>query len=372
MRIGVPKEIKDNEYRVGLIPSTVEELTRRGHRVLVETRAGEGAGVGDADFIEAGAEIVPDAKDVFAGAELIVKVKEPLAPERAMLRADQVLFTYLHLAADRAQTEDLLASGVTAIAYETVTDASGQLPLLRPMSEVAGRMATQVGAQFLERSNGGRGILLGGVPGVPPAQVLVIGAGAVGSNATFIAAGMGADVIVTASALDSLRGIAERFGARVRTVASSRQVIESFCRSADLVIGAALVPGAAAPKLISAATVKAMRPGSVIVDVSIDQGGNAETSRPTTHSHPTFVVDGVVHYCVTNMPGAVPRTSTFALNNATRPFVLALADKGHRRALGEDAHLRNGLNAAMGKLTCRAVAEALRLPYTPVDAVLGG
>jgi alanine dehydrogenase len=372
MRVGVPKEIKDNEYRVGLIPSTVEELTRRGHQVLVETRAGEGAGVVDGEYVEAGGEIVANGRDVFARAEMIVKVKEPLAPERAMLRADQVLFTYLHLAADPEQTKDLLASGVTAIAYETVTDAGGQLPLLRPMSEVAGRMATQVGAQFLERSNGGRGILLGGVPGVPPAQVLVIGAGMVGSNAAFIAAGMGADVIVTASALDSLRAISDRFGSRVRTVASSRQVIEALCRSADLVIGAALVPGAAAPKLISAATVRQMKAGSVIVDVSIDQGGNAETSHPTTHSHPTFVVDGVVHYCVANMPGAVPRTSTFALNNATRPFVLTLADKGHRRALAEDAHLRNGLNVTEGKLTNRAVAEALRLPCTPVDAVLGG
>ena len=371
MRVGVPKEIKDNEYRVGLVPSTVEELVRRGHQVLVETRAGEGAGIADADYVAAGAEIVANAQDVFARAELIVKVKEPLASERMLLRADQVLFTYLHLAADLAQTKDLLASGVTAIAYETVTEAGGQLPLLRPMSEVAGRMAAQVGAQFLERPNGGRGILLGGVPGVPPAQVLVIGAGTVGSNATFIAVGMGADVTMAAPSPNQLRVVAERFGARVRTVASSRQALEALCRSADLIIGAALVPGAAAPKLISAATVKQMKPGSVIVDVAIDQGGNAETSRPTTHSQPTFVVDGVVHYCVANMPGAVPHTSTFALNNATRPFVLTLADKGYRRALAEDAHLRNGLNATQGKLTCGAVAEALRLPYTPVQQVLG-
>ena len=371
MRVGVPKEIKDNEYRVGLIPSTVEELSRRGHQVLVETRAGEGAGIADAEYAEAGAEIALDAAAVFAGAEMIVKVKEPLAPERARLRADQVLFTYLHLAADPAQTRDLLAAGVTAIGYETVTEAGGQLPLLRPMSEVAGRMATQVGAQFLERQNGGRGILLGGVPGVPPAQVLIIGSGSVGSNATFIAVGMGADVTVTASALDSLRTVAERFGSRVRTVASSRQEIETRCRSADLVIGAALVPGAAAPKLISSATVERMKPGSVIVDVAIDQGGNAETSRPTTHTQPTFVVDGVIHYCVTNMPGAVPRTSTFALNNATRPFVLTLADKGYRGALAEDAHLRNGVNVSQGKLTNKAVAEALRLPFAPVGAVLG-
>ena len=372
MRIGVPKEIKDNEYRAGLIPSTVEELSRRGHRVMVETRAGEGAGIADADYVEAGAEIAPNAPDVFARADLIVKVKEPLAGERSMLRADQVLFTYLHLAADLAQTKDLLASGVTVIAYETVTDAHGQLPLLRPMSEVAGRMAAQVGAQFLERPHGGRGILLGGVPGVAPAQVLVIGAGVVGTNAAQIAAGMGADVTVTAPRPESLRIIAERFGSGVRTVTSTRQAIEALCRGADLVVATALVPGAAAPKLISAATVKAMKPGSVIVDVSIDQGGNAETSRPTSHSQPTFVVDGVVHYCVTNMPGAVPRTSTFALNNATRPFVLALADKGYRRALAEDVHLRNGLNATQGKLTCGAVAEALRLPYTPVEQAIGG
>jgi len=370
MRVGVPKEIKDNEFRAGLIPSTAEELVRHGHQVLIETRAGEGAGISDADYVEAGAEIAANARDVFARAELIVKVKEPQANERAMLRADQVLFTYLHLAADPAQTEDLLASGVTAIAYETVTDTRRQLPLLRPMSEVAGRMAAQVGAQFLERPHGGRGILLGGVPGVAPAQVLVIGAGTVGSNAAFIAAGMGADVTVTAPGPDSLRGIDERFGARVRTVAATRRVIEALCRRADLVIATALVPGAAAPKLISAATVKAMKAGSVIVDVSIDQGGNAETSRPTTHSHPTFVVDDVVHYCVANMPGAVPRTSTFALNNATRPFVLALANKGWRRALAEDDHLLGGLNVSQGKLTCRPVAEALRLPYTPAEQVL--
>ncbi len=370
MRIGVPKEIKDNEYRVGIVPATVAELSRRGHRVLVETHAGEGAGIADADYATAGAEIAANAGDVFAGADLIVKVKEPLAVERVMLRGDQILFTYLHLAPDRAQTEELLASGVSAIAYETVTDAHGRLPLLQPMSEVAGRMAAQVGAQFLEREHGGRGILLGGVPGVAPAQVLVIGAGTVGTNAALIATGMGADVTVVAPIPDSLRIIAERFGSAVRTVASTRETIEAYCRRADLVIAAALVPGAAAPKLISAATVKAMRAGSVIVDVSIDQGGNAETSRPTTHSHPTFVVDGVVHYCVTNMPGAVPRTSTFALNDATRPFVLALADKG-LRALAEDAHLRNGLNVSKGRVTCRAVADALQLPFTRAEQVLG-
>ncbi|HUI95760.1 MAG TPA: alanine dehydrogenase [Xanthobacteraceae bacterium] len=370
MRIGVPKEIKDNEFRVGLVPASVAELIRRGHQVAVQTRAGEGAGIADADYVEAGAEVAASAGEVFARADMIVKVKEPLAVERSMLRAGQIIFTYLHLAADRAQTEELIAAGANAIAYETVTDAQGQLPLLRPMSEVAGRMAAQVGAQFLERPHGGRGILLGGVPGVAPAQVVVIGAGVVGTNAALIAAGMGADVTVTAPSPDALRRVAERFGARVPTVTSTREAIEGLCRNADLVIAAALVPGAAAPKLISAATVKAMRAGSVIVDVSIDQGGSAETSRPTTHSQPTFVVEGVVHYCVTNMPGAVPRTSTFALNNATRPFVLALADKGWRRALIEDAHLRNGLNVSQGRLTCRAVAEALQLPFTPADQVV--
>ena len=371
MRVGVPKEIKDNEFRVGLVPATVAELSRRGHHVMVETHAGEGAGISDADYAAAGAEIVASAADAFARAELIVKVKEPLAVERAMLRAGQILFTYLHLAADRAQTEELLASGVSAIAYETVTDAQGRLPLLRPMSEVAGRMAAQVGAQFLERPHGGRGILLGGVPGVAAAQVLVIGAGTVGTNAAQVAIGMGADVTVVAPAPDQLRIIAERFGPAVRTLASTRETIEAYCRRADLVIAAALVPGAAAPKLISAATVGAMKPGAVIVDVSIDQGGSAETSRPTTHAQPTYVVDGVVHYCVTNMPGAVPRTSTFALNNATRPFVLALADKGLRRALAEDGHLRSGLNVGAGKLASRPVADALGLGYTPAEEIIG-
>jgi alanine dehydrogenase len=364
MRVGVPKEIKDNEYRVGLVPSTVAELAARGHEVMVETQAGVGAGVTDDDYRGAGAAIVPSADAVFERAELIVKVKEPLAAERRKLRRGQLLFTYLHLAPDPEQAKELMDRGVAAIAYETVTDAHGGLPLLAPMSEVAGRMAAQVGAQYLERPNGGRGILLGGVPGVAPADVLVIGAGSVGSNAALIAAGMGADVTVTATRPQSLRRIAMQFGARVRTVASTRDVIAALCRRADLVVGAALVPGADAPKLIAAATVKAMKPGSVIVDVAIDQGGNAETSRPTTHSEPTFTVDGVVHYCVANMPGAVPRTSTFALNNATRPFVLALADKG-LRALAEDEHLRNGLNLQDGRITHRAVAEALKLPYTP-------
>jgi alanine dehydrogenase len=370
MRVGVPKEIKDNEYRVGLVPETVAELAARGHEVLVETHAGKGADLADADYREAGAEIVSGANEIFARAELIIKVKEPLAPERSLLRRGQVLFTYLHLAPDPEQAKELLASGVTAIAYETVTDVQGRLPLLAPMSEVAGRMASQVGAQYLERPHGGRGILLGGVPGVPPAEVVIIGAGMVGSNAALIAAGMGADVTVAAPRADALRKIAEQFGTAVRTVASGPQTLDRLCRGADLVIASALVPGAPAPKLISRATVAAMKPGSVIVDVSIDQGGNAETSRPTTHSQPTFVVDGVVHYCVANMPGAVPHTSTFALNNATRPFILALADKGWRRAVAEDPHLRNGLNVSDGRVTCRAVAEALGHPYTPADRMI--
>ncbi|HSA67642.1 MAG TPA: alanine dehydrogenase [Methyloceanibacter sp.] len=341
MLVGVPKEIKDHEHRVALIPATVQQLTSKGHRVLVETGAGLGAGLGDD---AAGAEIVTSATELFERAEMIVKVKEPLAEERKKLKRGQVLFTYLHLAADPRQTEDLIASGVTAIAYETVTCAAGTLPLLTPMSEVAGRMAPQVGAHFLETENGGRGVLLGGVPGVPPADVLILGSGVVGTNAALIALGMGADVIVASPHLESLRRASAKLGPRLRTVTSIPQTIETLCRRADLVIGAVLVPGARAPKLISAATVKAMKQGAVIVDVSIDQGGCAETSRPTTHSHPTYVVDGVVHYCVTNMPGAVARTSTFALSSATSRFVLALAEKGLRCALSEDSHLADGLN----------------------------
>jgi alanine dehydrogenase len=366
MRIGVPKEIKDNEYRVGLVPATVRELSAHGHRVLVEKDAGLGAGLSDAEYAAAGAEITAEASQVFARSDLIVKVKEPLSAERKQLRSGQVLFTYLHLAPDPEQTRELMSSGVIAIAYETVTDANGKLPLLAPMSEVAGRMAAHVGAHYLERPHGGRGVLLGGVPGVEPANVLVIGAGVVGRNATLIAAGMQADVTVTARNAESLKAVTH-LGGRVRTAASTNEAIEALCRQADLVIATALVPGAMAPKLISSATVKSMKPGAVIVDVSIDQGGNAETSRPTTHSQPTFVVDGVVHYCVANMPGAVSRTSTFALNNATRSFVLALADKGVRRALNEDQHLRDGLNVYEGAVTCRAVAEAQGLTYTPAE-----
>ena len=293
-----------------------------------------------------------------------------LAAERARLRRGQILFTYLHLAPDPAQTADLLASGVIAIAYETVTSPDGTLPLLTPMSEVAGRMAPHVGARCLEKENGGRGVLLAGVPGVPPGDVVVIGGGVAGSHATLIAVGMGATVTVIDRNPEALRRIAREFGARVRTVFSTRDAIETLCRRADLVIGSVLIPGAAAPKLITAETVKAMKPGSVIVDIAIDQGGCAETSRPTSHSAPTYVVDEVVHYCVTNMPGAVSRTSTFALNNVTLPFVLALADKGYRRALGQDVHLRHGLNVHEGAITHRAVADALKLPFTPPEAAL--
>jgi alanine dehydrogenase len=370
MLVGVPKEIKDSEYRVGLIPSTVRELTRNGHHVIVERNAGVGAGLTDADYRAVGAEIVPDADQVYARGELIMKVKEPLAAERKKLRQGQVLFTYLHLAADPQQTADLMASGVIAIAYETVTSPHGTLPLLMPMSEVAGRMAPHVGARCLEKENGGRGVLLGGVPGVPPADVMILGGGVAGSHAALISAGMGATVTVVDRNPDVLRRVAGQLGARVRTVFSTSDAIETLCRRADLVIASVLIPGAAAPKLITSDTVKAMKAGSVIVDIAIDQGGCSETSRPTTHSAPTYIVDDVVHYCVTNMPGAVARTSTFALNNVTLPFVLALADKGYRRALGEDPHLRAGLNVYEGKVTHRAVAEALKLKFTPPEAAL--
>jgi alanine dehydrogenase len=370
MLVGVPKEIKDNEYRVGIVPSTVRELTEKGHQVLIETAAGSGAGLSDADYEAAGAEIVANADVVFGRAALIVKVKEPLAAERKKLRVGQVLFAYLHLAPDREQSMDLMAAGVTAIAYETVTSAQGSLPLLTPMSEVAGRMAPHVGAHCLEKENGGRGVLLAGVPGVAPASVVVLGGGVAGTNAALIASGMGADVAVLDRNPEALRRIAAQLGSRVRTLFSTRDTVELLCRRADLVIATVLVPGATAPKLITAETVKAMKPGSVIVDVAIDQGGCAETSRPTTHSHPTYMVDGVVHYCVTNMPGAVARTSTFALSNVTTSFVLALADKGWRRALHDDPHLRNGLNVHDGRITYRAVADALKLPFTHVDHAL--
>ena len=362
MLIGVPKEIKTHEYRVGLTPSAVRELAVHRHQVIVETNAGAGIGATDAHYERAGAEIVASAAEVFARAELIVKVKEPQSSEWSKLRAGQVLFTYLHLAPDPAQTQALIASGAVCIAYETVTAAGGGLPLLAPMSEVAGRMSVQAGARSLERENGGSGILLGGVPGVPPAHIVIIGAGVVGSNAAQIAIGTGAQVVVIDRNIEALRRLDRLLGARVITVYSNRDNIEREVLRADLVIGAVLIPGAAAPRLVTRDMVSGMKPGSVIVDVSIDQGGSIETSRPTTHADPTYLVDGIVHYCVTNMPGAVPRTSTYALNNATLPHVLALADHGYREAMQRDPHLRAGLNVHKGKVTHREVAEALGYP----------
>jgi alanine dehydrogenase len=370
MRIGVPKEIKDNEYRVGLTPSSVAELVHHGHQVLVQTGAGIGSGLSDNEYDNAGAQLVEHAEAIFAEAEMIVKVKEPQAAERRQLKSGQILYTYLHLAPDAEQTLDLIKSGVTAIAYETVTAATGGLPLLTPMSEVAGRLAPQVGAHALEKAAGGRGILLGGVPGVPAAEVVILGGGVSGTNAATIALGMGANVVVVDRNAEALRRLSAQFGTGVRTIYSTRSAIEELVKRADLLIGTVLVPGAAAPKLVTRAMLKTMKPGSVIVDVAIDQGGCCETSRPTTHSHPTYVVEQVVHYCVANMPGAVARTSTFALNNATLPFALALADKGWKRALSEDIHLRNGLNVHAGKITCKPVADAHHLPFVRAESVL--
>jgi alanine dehydrogenase len=370
MRVGVPKEIKDNEFRVGLVPSTVRELTAKGHEVLIERNAGVGAGLSDADYQAVGAEIVPDADQIFGRAELVVKVKEPLAVERKKLRSGQVLFTYLHLAADREQTDDLVASGAVCIAYETVTSPQGTLPLLTPMSEVAGRMAPQAGARCLEKENGGRGVLLGGVPGVPPADVVVLGGGVAGSNAALISAGMGATVTVIDRNPEVLRRIANQLGTQVRTVFSTSDAIETLCRRADLVIASVLIPGAAAPKLISRSQLSLMRPGSVLVDVAIDQGGCFETSKPTTHTDPTYVIDGVIHYCVANMPGAVARTSTMALAGATLPYGLAIANKGFEQAVKDDAALALGVNVYRGKLTIPSVAEAHKMKYTPLDKVL--
>jgi len=370
MRIGVPREIKVLEHRVGLTPESVRELVAHGHEVLVEQGAGDGIGMDDEAYRRAGATTASDAASVFAQSEMIVKVKEPQPVERRMLKRGQVLFTYLHLAPDPDQASELVASGAVCIAYETVTSASGGLPLLAPMSEVAGRMSIQAGAYFLEKAHGGLGVLLGGVPGVDPAKVVILGGGVVGSHASHIALGMGAEVWVLDRNTDVLRALWRQFGRPLNTVFSTRDAIERHVMSADLVIGGVLIPGASAPKLVSAALVKRMKKGSVIVDVAIDQGGCFETSHPTTHADPTYIVDGVIHYCVANMPGGVPRTSTFALNNATLPFVLALADKGYVRALGEDAHLRNGLNVAFGKVTCQPVAEALGYDYVPPSAAL--
>jgi len=359
MRIGVPREIKVHEYRVGLVPAGVRELTAAGHEVMVETSAGDGIGLSDAEYRAAGAGIAPNAAEVFGRAELIVKVKEPQPVECQMLRAGQVLFTYLHLAADPLQARGLMASRATAIAYETVT-RNGSLPLLTPMSEVAGRMSIQVGAACLQKANGGRGVLLGGVPGVPPAKVVILGGGVAGTHAAEMAVGVRADVTVVDRSVDRLRELSSVFGASLRTAYSTLETIERLVREADLVIGAVLIAGAAAPKLVSRAMLATMQPGSVLVDISIDQGGCFETSHPTTHAQPTFVVDGVVHYCVANMPGAVARTSTFALTNATLPYVRMLADLGWQSALASDAGFAAGLNVHAGEIRHAAVAEALQ------------
>jgi len=370
MRVGVPKEIKTEEYRVGLTPASVRELTEHGHSVLVQAQAGAGINLDDDVYRAAGAVIVDTPDEIFATADMIVKVKEPQPQECRMLRAGQVLFTYLHLAPDPEQTQGLLDSGCVAIAYETVTDAHGGLPLLAPMSEVAGRMATQVGAHCLEKPQGGLGILLGGVPGVAAANVVILGGGVAGTNAARVAMGMEASVTVIEKCLQRLYDLDLQFGSQLNTIFSTRDAIEQYVLGADLVIGAVLAPGAAAPKLVTQAMVAGMRKGSVLVDISIDQGGCFETSRPTTHADPTYVVDGVVHYCVANMPGAAPHTSAFALNNATLPFVLALADKGYRQALIDDPHLRNGLNIHAGRVTYEAVAHDLGHDYQPATVAL--
>ncbi len=371
MLIGIPKEIKVHEYRVGLLPTAVHELTARGHQVLVERDAAAGIGCSNDEYEAAGAAIAQSADEVFAKADMIVKVKEPQPIEYGMLRDGQVLFTYLHLASDPQQTRGLAASGSICIAYETVTSPRGDLPLLAPMSEVAGRMAIQVGAHALEKNQGGGGILLGGVPGVPPARVVLIGGGVVGANAALIASGMGADVTVLDKNIDVLRRLAERFGNTVRGVCSNATIIGEYVAGADLVVGAVLVPGAEAPKLITRDMIKAMRPGSALVDVAIDQGGISETSRPTTHAAPTYIEEGVVHYCVTNIPGAVARTSSYTLSDATLPFVIAIADKGWRRALGDDEHLKAGLNVAAGRVTYKPVADSTGQSFTEPDELLG-
>lgn len=370
MLIGVPKEVKNNEYRVGLVPSSVRELVANGHRVIVQHNAGIGIGIDDAAFEHAGATILASAEEIFQIADMIIKVKEPQKEECKMLRSDQVLFTYLHLAPDPEQARLLKESGCIAIAYETVTNKSGGLPLLAPMSEVAGRMSIQAGATSLEITHGGSGILLGGVPGVAPAKVVVLGGGVVGTNAVRMAMGMGARVVVIDKSLERLNLLDLQFGSRIMTVYSTTDAIERHVATADLIVGAVLIPGGSAPKLIRRDMLKTMRPGSVMVDVSIDQGGCFETSRPTTHQNPTYVVDGVVHYCVSNMPGAVPRTSTFALNNVTLPFILNLANLGFKQAMRQDPHLLNGLNVCKGKLTHKTVAEALKEEYTPADNLI--
>ncbi len=369
MRVGCPKEIKDHEYRVGLTPGAAREYVAHGHQVLVETGAGAGIGAGDDAYREAGAAIAETAEEVFARSDMIVKVKEPQPAEWARLREGQILYTYLHLAPDPEQTKGLLESGVTAVAYETVTDAHGGLPLLAPMSEVAGRLAVQAGATALQKANGGRGVLLGGVPGVLPGKVTIIGGGVVGLNAAKMAIGLGADVTVLDRSIPRLRQLDDIFAGRARTRYATAEAVEEECFRADLIIGAVLIPGAAAPKLVTREMLAGMKKGAVLVDVAIDQGGCFETSRPTTHSNPIFEVDGIIHYCVANMPGAVPVTSTHALNNATLHHGLQLADKG-LQALLDDPHLRNGLNVHKGRVTNRAVAESLGCEVTEPTAAL--
>ena len=370
MKIGVPKEIKNHEYRVGLTPASVRELTLRGHKVLVQNNAGAAIGLTNEEYLAAGAELAPDAATVFAACDMIVKVKEPQPQECAMLRPGKILYTYLHLAPDPEQTAALIKSGAICIAYETITGAGGGLPLLAPMSEVAGRMAVQAGAAHLEKSKGGMGVLLGGVPGVAAAHVVIIGAGMVGTNSLQMAVGMGARVTVIDKSVDRLRQLDLIFGNRISTVYSTAHNIEEAVLDADLVIGGVLIPGAAAPKLVTADMVSRMKKGAVVVDVAIDQGGCFETSRPTTHAEPTYEVDGVVHYCVANMPGAVARTSTFALNNATIGHAIALAGKGWKQALRDDAHLRMGLNVAEGKVTYEAVARDLGYAYVSPETLI--
>lgn len=371
MIVGVPKEIKNNEFRVGLTPPSVRELTSRGHQVLVQKNAGLEIGLPDEQYVAAGASIVETAKEIFGRAEMIVKVKEPQPGECAMLGEGQILYTYLHLAPDPEQTAALVRSGAVCIAYETITGAGGGLPLLAPMSEVAGRMAIQAGAAHLEKSKGGMGLLLGGVPGVAAGHIVIIGAGVVGTNALQMAMGTGARVTVLDKSMERLRHLDLIFGNRISTQYSNAHAIEEAVLSADLVIGGVLVPGAAAPKLVTRDMISRMKPGAVVVDVAIDQGGCFETSHATTHADPTYILDGVVHYCVANMPGAVARTSTFALNNATIGHAIALAGKGWQQAMRDDPHLRNGLNVCQGKVTYQAVAEALDYPYVPAEELLG-
>lgn len=370
MLIGVPREIKSNEQRVGMVPSSVREVSNHGHSVIVETNAGAGIGFSDADYEAVGATVVSSAEEVFARAEMVVKVKEPQPQECKMLREGQVLFAYLHLAPDRTQTELLLQSGSIGIAYETVTDNRGSLPLLMPMSQVAGRLSIQAGAHSLEKEQGGSGVLLGGVPGVAPANVVVIGGGVVGTNSIRMAMGLEAHVTVLDKSLIRLKELDFQFGAKLNTIFATRASIEEYIHDADLVVGAVLIPGAQAPKLLTEEMLKLMRPGSVLVDVAIDQGGCFESSHPTTHEDPIYIVDDIVHYCVANMPAAVPRTATFALNNATLPFIIELADKGYKQALLDDVHLLNGLNVHHGQLTHGAVAEAQHLEFiTPHEAL---